>query len=168
MKTVLITGASSGFGKRVAEKLLDEGYTVYAAARRVEKMTDLEAKGGHILRMDVIDNRSVEAGVDQVIKEQGRIDVLFNNAGYGSLGPIECVPMEDIQRQYEVNVFGMARLIKAVLPHMRKKRSGLIINTASSPTPRAPDRRNCRLRVTHAFAMKKGLDGVHTGVHTYK
>jgi short-subunit dehydrogenase len=131
MKTVLITGASSGFGKRVAEKLLDEGYTVYAAARRVEKMTDIEAKGAHILRMDVTDNGSVEAGVAQVIKEQGLIDVLFNNAGYGSFGPIECIPMEDIQRQYEVNVFGMARLIKAVLPYMRKKRSGLIINTAS-------------------------------------
>lgn len=131
MKTVLITGASSGFGKRVAEKLLDEGYTIYAAARRVEKMTDIELKGAHILRMDVTDNGSVEAGVAQVIKEQGRIDVLFNNAGYGSFGPVECVPVEDIQRQYEVNVFGMARLIKAVLPHMRKKRNGLVINTAS-------------------------------------
>src|SRR4030042_785124 len=124
MKTVLITGASSGFGKRVAEKLLDEGYPVYAAARRVEKMTDIEEKGAHILRMDVTDKGAVEAGVAQVIKEQGKIDVLFNNAGYGSFGPIECVPMEDIQHQYEVNVFGMARLIKAILPYMRKKRSG--------------------------------------------
>ncbi|MBN2468737.1 MAG: SDR family NAD(P)-dependent oxidoreductase [Deltaproteobacteria bacterium] len=131
MKTVLVTGASSGFGNRVAEKLLDEGYSVYAAARRVEKMADIEAKGAHILRMDVTDNGSVEARVAQVIKEQGRIDVLFNNAGYGSIGPIECVPLEEIKRQYEVNVFGMARLIKAVLPHMRQERSGLIINTAS-------------------------------------
>jgi short-subunit dehydrogenase len=132
MKTVLITGASSGFGKRVAEKLLDEGYTIYAAARRVETMIDIEAKGAHILRMDVTDNKSVEVGVDQVIKEQGRIDVLFNNAGYGSYGIIECVPIEEIQHQFDVNVFGMARLIKAVLPRMREQRNGLIINTASS------------------------------------
>lgn len=130
-KTVLITGASSGFGKLVATKLLDEGHAVIGAARRVEMMADIEAKGARILRMDVTDDKSVEAGVAQVVKEQGRIDVLFNNAGYGVFGPIECVSMEDIQRQYDVNVFGMARLIKAVLPHMRKQRSGLIINTAS-------------------------------------
>jgi NADP-dependent 3-hydroxy acid dehydrogenase YdfG len=131
MKIVLITGASSGFGKMVAEKLLDDGYTVYAAARSVDKMKDLEQKGAHVLRMDVTDTESVEAGVSQLIEEQGRIDVLFNNAGYGSYGTIECVPLEEIQRQYDVNVFGMARLIKAVLPHMRKRRSGLVINTAS-------------------------------------
>lgn len=131
MKTVLITGASAGFGKRVAEKLLDDGYTVYAAARRVDKMKDLEQKGAHVLRMDVTDTESVEAAVSQLIEEQGRIDVLFNNAGYGSYGTIECIPLEEIQRQYDVNVFGMARLIKAILPHMREKRSGLIINTAS-------------------------------------
>jgi NADP-dependent 3-hydroxy acid dehydrogenase YdfG len=83
MKTVLITGASAGFGKRVAEKLLDDGYTVYAAARRVDKMKDLEQKGAHVLRMDVTDTESVEAAVSQLIEEQGRIDVLFNNAGYG-------------------------------------------------------------------------------------
>jgi len=131
MKIVLITGASAGFGKRTAEKLLDEGYTVYAAARRVERMSDIEAKGADILKMDVTDTASVEAGVDQVIREQGRIDVLFNNAGYGSYGTIECIPIEEIQRQYDVNVFGMGRLIKTVLPHMREKKSGLIINTAS-------------------------------------
>jgi len=131
MKTVLITGASAGFGKRVAEKLLDEGYTVYAAARRVEKMRDIEAKAAHILKMDVTDTASVDAGVSQMIDEQKQIDVLFNNAGYGSYGTVECIPLEEIQRQYDVNVFGMARLIKAVLPHMRERRSGLIINTAS-------------------------------------
>jgi NAD(P)-dependent dehydrogenase (short-subunit alcohol dehydrogenase family) len=131
MKTVLITGASSGFGKRVAEKLLEEGYTVYAAARRVGSMADIEAKGAHVLRMDVTDEASVKAGVDRIIEEKGRIDVLFNNAGYGSYGTIECIPMGEIRHQYEVNVFGMAGLIKSVLPHMRKQRSGLIINTAS-------------------------------------
>jgi short-subunit dehydrogenase len=131
MKTVLITGASAGFGKRVAEKLLDEGYSVYAAARRVGKMRDIEAKGAHILNMDVTDTASVDAGVARLIEQEGQIDVLFNNAGYGSYGAIECVPLVEIKRQYDVNVFGMARLIKAVLPHMREKRKGRIINTAS-------------------------------------
>jgi short-subunit dehydrogenase len=131
MKTVLITGASSGFGKSVAEKLLSEGYVVYAAARRIEKMRDIDAKGARLLKMDVTDAASVNAGVARVIVEQKQIDVLFNNAGYGSYGAIECVPLEEIQRQYEVNVFGMARLIKAVLPYMREKKSGLIINTSS-------------------------------------
>ncbi|MEQ9067268.1 MAG: SDR family NAD(P)-dependent oxidoreductase, partial [Gimesia chilikensis] len=81
MKTVLITGASAGFGKLVAEKLLAKGYTVYAAARRVERMQDLEAKGAHVMHMDVTDNESVKAGVGRVLEEQQRIDVLFNNAG---------------------------------------------------------------------------------------
>jgi short-subunit dehydrogenase len=131
MKTVLITGASSGFGKRVAEKLLAEGYVVYGAARRVEKMRDIETKGARLLKMDVTDTASVNAGVSRIIDEQNQIDVLFNNAGYGSYGVIECVPLEEIKNQYEVNVFGMARVIRAVLPYMREKRSGLIINTSS-------------------------------------
>lgn len=131
MKTVLITGASSGFGKCVAEKLLTEGYIIYAAARRIENMRDIEAKGAYILKMDVTDSASVNIGVARVIEEQKQIDVLFNNAGYGSYGVIECVPLEEIQYQYNVNVFGMARLIKAVLPYMREKKSGLIINTSS-------------------------------------
>ena len=132
MKVILITGASAGFGKHVAARLLDEGCIVYAAARRVEKMLDIEANGAHILKMDVTVTASVDAGVAKVIKEQGRIDVLFNNAGYGSYGAIECIPLEEVQRQYDVNVFGIARMLKVVLPYMRKKRSGLIINMASA------------------------------------
>ena len=131
MKTILVTGASSGFGKRVTEKLLDEGYIVYAAARRIEKMRDIESKGAHVLKMDITETASVDAVVTQIIEEQGQIDVMFNNAGYGSYGTIESIPLEEIQYQYNVNVFGMARAIKAVLPHMRKRQSGLIINTAS-------------------------------------
>jgi short-subunit dehydrogenase len=82
--------------------------------------------------MDVTDTASVEAGVAQIMEEQGRIDVLFNNAGYGLYGTIECVPIEEIQHQYNVNVLGMARCIKAVLPQMRERRDGLIINMAST------------------------------------
>jgi NADP-dependent 3-hydroxy acid dehydrogenase YdfG len=131
VKTVLITGASSGFGKQVALRLLDEGYIVYGTARRVEKMRDIGERGGHVLEMDVTDTAAVNAGVNRIITEQGRIDVLFNNAGYGSYGIIECVPLDEIKYQYDVNVFGMARMIQAVLPHMRAQRSGRIINTAS-------------------------------------
>ncbi|HOU91241.1 MAG TPA: oxidoreductase [Polyangiaceae bacterium] len=131
MKVVLITGASSGFGMLVAERLLAEGHAVYAAARRVERMAPLAAKGAHLLAMDVTDAASVEAGVAQVLAEQGRIDVLFNNAGYGSYGAVECVPMEEVRRQYEVNVFGVGRLIQAVVPHMRARRQGVVINTSS-------------------------------------
>lgn len=131
-KIVLITGASSGFGKLTAEKLLAmDDYIVYAAARRVEKMEDLKQKGAHLLKMDVTDNDTVVAGVEQIIQEQGKIDILHNNAGYGSYGMIETVPIEEVQYQYDVNVFGMARVLQAVLPHMRKQRHGRVVITAS-------------------------------------
>jgi NADP-dependent 3-hydroxy acid dehydrogenase YdfG len=131
-QVVLITGASSGFGELTAEKLLAmDNYIVYAAARRVEKMEGLKQKGAHLLKMDVTDNATVVAGVEQIIQEQGKIDVLLNNAGYGSYGLIETVPIEEVQHQYEVNVFGMARVLQAVLPHMRKQRSGRVVITAS-------------------------------------
>lgn len=131
-QVVLITGASSGFGELTAEKLLAMGNTiVYAAARRVEKMEGLKQKGAHILKMDVTDNATVVACVEQIIQEQGRIDVVLGNAGYGTYGMIETIPIEEIQYQYEVNVFGMARVLKAVLPHMRKQRSGRVVITTS-------------------------------------
>jgi NADP-dependent 3-hydroxy acid dehydrogenase YdfG len=131
-KVVLITGASSGFGKLTAEKLLSTGeWTVYAAARRVENMRDLEQRGAHIIRMDVTSTEEVDAGVDRIIREQGRIDALLSNAGCGIYGMIECVPIEDIQYQYNVNIFGTARVLKAVLPHMRAQRSGRVVLTSS-------------------------------------
>lgn len=131
-QVVLITGASSGFGELTAEKLLAmDKYIVYAAARRVEKMEGLKQKGAHLLKMDVTDNDTVVAGVEQIIQEQGKIDVLLNNAGYGSYGLIETVSIEEVQYQYDVNVFGMARVLQAVLPHMRKQRSGRVVITAS-------------------------------------
>ena len=131
-KTILITGASSGFGHETARKLLKTGeWTVYAAARNMEKMRDLEQKGAHLLKMDVTSDSDVARGVEQIIREQGRIDTLFANAGYGSYGTIENVPMDEIRYQYEVNVFGVARTVQAVLPHMRKQRSGRIVITSS-------------------------------------
>lgn len=130
-KIILITGASSGIGKATAVRLLERGHIVYGAARHLKKMDGLEKLGGHGLQMDVTDEKSVKKGVELIIKEQGRIDVLFNNAGYGIYGTIENLPMEDIKGQFEVNVFGQARLLKAVLPHMRRQKSGLIINMSS-------------------------------------
>lgn len=130
-RVVLITGASSGFGKLTAEKLLDLGYIVYAAARNIEKMQDLKTKGALILKMAVTNNATVLSGVKQMVKEQNRIDILLNNAGYGSYGMIETVTIEELQYQYDVNVFGMARVLQAVLPYMRKQRSGRVIMTSS-------------------------------------
>jgi NADP-dependent 3-hydroxy acid dehydrogenase YdfG len=83
-KVVLITGASSGFGKFTATELIKKGYTVYGAARRVEQMNDIVKAGGHAIKMDVTSEESVKAGVDRIVKEQGQIDALVNNAGYGS------------------------------------------------------------------------------------
>lgn len=129
---VLITGASAGIGKATAELLLKEGFIVYGAARRVENMRDIESKGARIMAMDVTDEASMENGVNRIIQEQGRIDILFNNAGYGSYGAVEDVPMEEARRQFEVNLFGLSRLTQLVLPHMRKQKSGKIINNSSA------------------------------------
>ena len=130
-KVILITGASSGIGKAMALALIEEGHTVYGAARRVEKMQDLVDAGGHALQLDVTNHEEVAAAVERVLTEQNRIDVLVNNAGYAVYGAIEDVPVEDARRQFEVNLFGLAAITKAVLPAMRKQRSGTIINVTS-------------------------------------
>jgi len=127
----LITGASSGMGKDFALRLLTEGYVVYGAARRVERMRDIEAAGGVALAMDVTDDASLTEAVDRIIREQGRIDVLINNAGYGQMGALEDVPMEEGRRQMEVNLIGVARLTQLCLPHMRARSFGKIINISS-------------------------------------
>ena len=95
-KVILVTGASSGMGKLSAQDLIKAGHTVYAVARSVDKMKDLEALGGHIMKMDVTNEEDIEKVVAQVIAEQGRIDVLWNNAGYGLYGPVEDVSMEKL------------------------------------------------------------------------
>lgn len=130
-KIVLITGASSGLGKETAKQLIKEGHIVYGAARRVESMEDLVEHGGHAIKMDVTKEETILQGVEQVIKEQGKIDVLINNAGYAIYGAVEDTTMEDARRQFDVNIFGLARLTQLVLPHMRKQNSGKIINISS-------------------------------------
>lgn len=130
-KVVLITGASSGIGKETAKFLLSKGFTVYAAARRLEMMNDIKDLGGNIINMDVSQDASMVEGVNKIIAKEGRMDVLVNNAGYGSYGSLEDTPMSEAKYQYEVNVFGLARLSQLVIPHMRKQRSGKIINVTS-------------------------------------
>jgi NAD(P)-dependent dehydrogenase (short-subunit alcohol dehydrogenase family) len=130
-KVILITGASSGIGFDAAQTLAKQGHRVYAAARRVDLMEPLKAYGVQVVKMDVTDEASMCQGVETLMRAEGRIDVLVNNAGYGSLGAIENVPIEEARRQLEVNVFGLARLTQLVLPYMRKQGSGRIINTSS-------------------------------------
>jgi NAD(P)-dependent dehydrogenase (short-subunit alcohol dehydrogenase family) len=130
-KVYLVTGASSGIGRATTLALLRRGHHVYAAARRVGLMDDLADAGARVLNMDVTNDAAVEAGVATIIAERGRIDGLLANAGYVQMGMIETVSVADAQRQFDVNVFGVARAIKAVLPHMRAQRSGSIVITSS-------------------------------------
>lgn len=130
-RIALVTGASSGIGEATARKLHALGYVVYGAARRVDRMEKLAADGIRTIAMDVTDDDSLRAGVDRILSETGRIDVLVNNAGYGSYGAVEDVPLDEARYQFEVNVFGAARLIQLVLPGMRAQRSGTIVNISS-------------------------------------
>lgn len=130
-KIALVTGASSGIGEATALQLASDGFVVYGAARRLERLEPLREKGVIPLAMDVTDEQSMVTGIDRMIQEQGRVDVLVNNAGYGSYGAVEDVALDEARRQFEVNVFGAARLMQLVLPHMRAQRSGRIINITS-------------------------------------
>ncbi|MBO1352317.1 MAG: SDR family NAD(P)-dependent oxidoreductase [Hormoscilla sp. GUM202] len=130
-KVALVTGASSGIGKSIVQQLLQDGWIVYGAARRVEKMADIAAAGAKILSLDITDEASMTAAVQTLLSTEGRIDALVNNAGYGSYGAIEDVPLPEAKRQFEVNVFGLIRLTQLVLPAMRAARSGTIVNISS-------------------------------------
>jgi NAD(P)-dependent dehydrogenase (short-subunit alcohol dehydrogenase family) len=128
-KVVLITGASAGIGKVTAAFLAKAGYIVYGAARRVERMKDIP--GVNPLSMDVTVEASMQSAIKEIIHAEGHIDVLINNAGFGSYGALEDVAIQDARYQLDVNVFGAARLIQLVLPHMREQRSGKIVNVSS-------------------------------------
>ena len=130
-EVALVTGGSSGIGEATALRLQELGYTTYAAARRVERMEHLTMSGIRPLAMDVTDDESMQSGVEQILAEEGRIDVLVNAAGYGSYGALEDVPLSEARNQVEVNLFGAARLTQLVLPRMRDQRSGTIVNITS-------------------------------------
>ena len=130
-KVILVTGASAGIGLSTALKLISEGHIVYGAARRVEKMQPIVDAGGHAIKMDVTDDDQIVSGIDRIVSEQGSINVLVNNAGYAIYGSIEETTIDDARRQFEVNIFGLARLTQLALPHMRAQKSGTIINISS-------------------------------------
>lgn len=130
-RTALVTGASSGIGEAIARQLLADGYAVYAGARRMERMAPLAAAGAKLVALDVEDDATMIAAVQTIVAEAGRLDVLVNNAGYGSYGALEDVPLEEGRRQFEVNVFGLARLTQLVLPIMRRQKAGKIVNVTS-------------------------------------
>ena len=130
-KVILITGTALGIGKSTAEYLIDKGHIVYGGDILVEENLYLNDIGGIALEMDVTNQEHIDKAVQQIINEHGRIDVLVNNAGLGVYGAIEEVTMEDAYYQYDVNLFGLARVTKSVLPHMRKQKSGTIINISS-------------------------------------
>ena len=130
-KVALVTGGSSGIGEATAVRVHELGFTTYAAARRTERMEHLTQSGIRPLAMDVSNEQSMRSGVEQILAETGRIDVLVNAAGYGSYGAVEDVPLDEARNQFEVNVFGAARLTQLVLPQMREQRSGTIVNITS-------------------------------------
>lgn len=130
-KVALVTGGSSGIGEATALRLRKAGFVVYAAARRTGRMTAIEAADVHTIEVDVTDEASVAIAVETIVAAEGRIDVLVNNAGYGSYGALEEVPLSEAQAQLDVNVIGLARVTQMVLPHMRSQGSGTIINISS-------------------------------------
>lgn len=161
-KIALVSGASSGLGEALAVLLAQKGYTVYGTSRKAAEESRFT-----MLRMDVQDEASVQAAVAQIIAEQGKIDVLINNAGVGIAGPLEVMNVKDIQQAFDTNVFGLIRLTQAALPHMREAQSGKIINISSiaaevalpyravySATKAAVD------RITEALRLEIGRFGI--------
>jgi NAD(P)-dependent dehydrogenase (short-subunit alcohol dehydrogenase family) len=130
-KVALITGASAGIGEATARALLAEGYKAFAGARRLDRMAGLAAAGATLLKLDLVDDASIVAAVETIKADAGRLDILVNNAGYGSYGALEDVPLAEARRQFDVNVFGLARLSQLVLPLMRAQKSGKIVNVSS-------------------------------------
>lgn len=130
-KVILITGASSGIGRATAIRLQQTGNLVYAAARRIDRLQSLAKYGIRPLALDLTQPDTLDQAVTTIQQQTGRLDILINNAGYGAYGAIETVPIKTAKRQFEVNLFGTARLIQAVLPIMRAQHSGRIINVTS-------------------------------------
>ncbi|MCL4162006.1 UNVERIFIED_CONTAM: hypothetical protein GTU68_051582, partial [Idotea baltica] len=130
-KVILVTGASSGIGKATALALAERNHRVSAGARRIERMESLTESGVSAHFLDLTEEDSIEEFVADVLKREGRIDVLVNNAGYGVYGSVEDVSIREAREQFEVNLFGLARLTQLVLPTMRDQGSGTIINLSS-------------------------------------
>jgi len=130
-KTALITGTSSGVGRATAAAFLRRDWTVYATARDTDDVADLADAGCETARLDVTSDDDVERVVGRITEETGRVDCLVNNAGYAQYGPVEDVPLDALHDQFDVNVYGPHRLTRAVLPYMRDRESGTVVNVSS-------------------------------------
>jgi NAD(P)-dependent dehydrogenase (short-subunit alcohol dehydrogenase family) len=131
-RTILITGASSGIGRATARYFHDRGWNVVATMRSPDRETELtELENVLVTRLDVQDPASIQAAVGAGLERFGAIDVLLNNAGYGAYGILEATPMEKIRRQFDVNVIGLLETTKAVIPHLRARGEGVIVNISS-------------------------------------
>ena len=130
-QVVLITGCSTGIGRATAERLARAGHTVYATARRPESIEDLKESGCRTLALDVTSEESMSAAVAAVEEDEGGIGALVNNAGYSQNGAVETVPLADVRAQFETNVFGLLRMCQLVLPGMRRRGEGTIVNMSS-------------------------------------
>ena len=131
-KTVLITGCSSGIGRATARAFLEEEWCVYATARNPADIETLGDAGCRIATLDVTDPDDIERVVDRIVDEEGHLSCVVNNAGYAQFGPVEDVPTEKVHRQFDVNLYGPHRLLRAVLPHMREQEAGTVVNVSSA------------------------------------
>ncbi len=131
-KTIFITGASSGIGKATAKLFQEKGWNVVATMRNPDVEEELDKlENVLVTRLDVVDDASISSAVDAAVEKFGKIDALLNNAGYGAYGPLEAFPIDAIERQFDTNVIGLLAVTKAVLPHMRSAKSGVIVNISS-------------------------------------
>lgn len=164
-KTVLITGCSSGIGRATAEAFLAEEWTVYATARDESDVSDLEMAGCETAPLDVTREDQVTAVVERIVDETGRIDCLVNNAGYGQFGPIEDVPTDLVRAQFDTNVYGPHRLTRAVLPHMRDRGQGVVVNVSSTAGRFATPGRG--VYAASKFALEAMSDALRAEVADY-
>ena len=136
---VLITGCSSGIGEALAHRFIDAGWTVFATARKAEALEKLASRGAHPVSMDLVDEASITSAVTKVLAHTSQIDMLINNAGYGAMAPLAEIPMDEMRRQFQANVFGQLAVIQAMIPSMIHSGHGHIINIGSVsgvlPTP---------------------------------
>jgi NADP-dependent 3-hydroxy acid dehydrogenase YdfG len=130
-KAVLVTGCSTGIGRATAERLAKKGLTVYATARKLDSISDLEASGCRTLALDVTDEESMRAAVGAVEEAEGAVGALVNNAGYSLSGAVEALDLDEVRKQFETNVFGLVRMCQLVLPGMRRQHYGRIVNLSS-------------------------------------
>lgn len=136
-KTVLVTGCSSGIGYATCLVFARNNFATYGSVRdlskaeRIQEITNKEKLPLKIIRLDVNEDESIRIAIQKIISDSGRIDILINNAGYGMFGPIEEISIKEIKEQFETNFFGTIRLIKAIVPIMRKQRNGTIVNISS-------------------------------------